>query len=280
MQMRRLFFILSFLVMGISSYAVNLEMYEKLYPGCVDNEESTIYGGTYGAWPKNLILPEFPDGGDVEFTRFIYNNLTYPEVVEAYDSVSKKPILAKGVEETGLQIVFVRPKDSMHPTKEHMLFIFEPGRVWRTFLPKTCQFPLNLFEKKPAEWLSRCAKEFSPFKITAAFEPPTITRRMSHATREKVFKNAGYGEIDEYYHQILKDLPKGWKHPDVPDDCDLSGKSDVERDVRFNTLPIDTRLQLLNVLNVQDVLVSGWRSEISSDCAHNTQKSSIERPCN
>ena len=104
--MRRLFFILSFLVMGISSYAVNLEMYEKLYPGCVDNEESTIYGGTYGAWPKNLILPEFPDGGDVEFTRFIYNNLTYPEVVEAYDSASKQPILARGV--VAVQIVIDR----------------------------------------------------------------------------------------------------------------------------------------------------------------------------
>ena len=106
MQMKRFLVILSFLAFTAVSHAANLEQYESLYPGCVDNQESTIYGGTYGAWPKDLVLPEFPGGGDVEFTRFIYNNLTYPEVVEAYDSVSKKPILAKGV--VAVQIVIDR----------------------------------------------------------------------------------------------------------------------------------------------------------------------------
>lgn len=104
--MKRILVILTLLVSMVSAHAANLEKYEKLYAGCVDNQESTIYGGTYGAWPKNLILPEFPDGGDVEFTRFIYHNLTYPEVVESYDSVTKRPVLATGV--VAVQIVIDR----------------------------------------------------------------------------------------------------------------------------------------------------------------------------
>ncbi len=85
--------------------AQNYTQYENLYPGCVDAKESTIYGGTYGSWPTGLNLPEFPDGGDVEFTQFIYNNLVYPEVVEAYDSLNN-PILAKGT--VAIQIVIDR----------------------------------------------------------------------------------------------------------------------------------------------------------------------------
>lgn len=104
--MKRLFFISSFWFLGLSVFAGNLTEFESLYPGCVDNQESTIYGGTYGAWPSKLVLPEFPGGGDVEFTRFIYNNIDYPEVVEAYDSLTKTPILAKGV--VAVQIVIDR----------------------------------------------------------------------------------------------------------------------------------------------------------------------------
>ena len=104
--MKHILVILLSLAFVVSSHAANLEQYESLYPGCVDNQESTIYGGTYGAWPKNLILPEFPDGGDVQFTRFIHSNLTYPEVVESYDSLTKQPVLAKGV--VAVQIVIDR----------------------------------------------------------------------------------------------------------------------------------------------------------------------------
>ncbi len=81
------------------------EKYEKLYEGCVDGKESTIYGGTYGSWPPEMNVPEFPNGGDVEFTRFIYENLTYPEVVESYDSLNN-PVLAKGT--VAVQIVIDR----------------------------------------------------------------------------------------------------------------------------------------------------------------------------
>lgn len=169
-------------------------------------------------------------------------------------------VLAKGTEGSGIQLVFTRPKDSFDPTMEHILFIFEPGGVWRTFLPRVCQFPLSLFERKPAEWLSRCASEFKPFKIEAAFDPPTITRRMSHTTRERIFREAGFETIDEYYHQILATKPEDWSHAGVPKDCKLGGSSDIARDVRFNELPIGIRLELLDDLNVQDVLVSGIRS--------------------
>lgn len=104
--MKKILSIITLWVCALSLMAQNpYEKYEKLYPGCVDGKESTIYGGTYGSWPKDLILPEFPDGGDVEFTRFIYANLTYPEVVEAYDSLNN-PILAKGV--VAVQIVIDR----------------------------------------------------------------------------------------------------------------------------------------------------------------------------
>lgn len=95
------FLVCSFALMGQNPY----EMYERLYPGCVDGSESTIYGGTYGSWPPDLNLPEFPGGGDVELTRFIYDNLTYPEVVEAYDSLNN-PILAKGT--VAIQVVIDR----------------------------------------------------------------------------------------------------------------------------------------------------------------------------
>lgn len=88
----------------ISSYVVMAQdhsEYENLYPDCVDNQESTIYGGTYNGWPKALIPPEFPGGGDVELTRFVHSSIEYPHVVESYaypngpdkDSVE---VLAKG----------------------------------------------------------------------------------------------------------------------------------------------------------------------------------------
>lgn len=106
--MKQVLGIVAFLFTYFSLFAADgqYDEFEKLYPGCVDNQESTIYGGTFGSWPSNLILPEFPSGGDVELTRFVRNNLTYPEVIESYDSISKEPILAKGV--VAVQIVIDR----------------------------------------------------------------------------------------------------------------------------------------------------------------------------
>ena len=44
----------------------------------------------------------------------------------------------------------------------------------------------------------------------------------------------------------------------------MSGPSDVARDARFNELPIERRLELLDDLNVQYVLISGIRTEKSN----------------
>ena len=60
----------------------------NLYPDCVDNESSTIYDP--GHWPKDLELPIFPDGGDVELIRYIYSNVVYPDVVDSVVKAKKK----------------------------------------------------------------------------------------------------------------------------------------------------------------------------------------------
>ena len=66
-----------------------LSQYEALYEGCVDNEESTIYGGTYPQkWPDGLNPPEFPGGGDVQLTRYVFSNMEYPDVI---DSITPGP---------------------------------------------------------------------------------------------------------------------------------------------------------------------------------------------
>jgi len=77
-----LFFLL-FTGTSFAQYDYLLE-FEHLYPDCVDNGEGAkIYGGTYrDKWPKDLNLPEFPGGGEVQFTRFIHSNTEYPDVME------------------------------------------------------------------------------------------------------------------------------------------------------------------------------------------------------
>lgn len=61
-----------------------LNEFDELYGDCIDDEESTIYGGTYSKkWPKDVRLPEFPGGGDVQFTRFVHANIEYPDVVDS-----------------------------------------------------------------------------------------------------------------------------------------------------------------------------------------------------
>ncbi len=79
--------------------------FEDLYPDCIDNQESKIYGGTYGRWPEGLNLPEFPHGGDVQLTRYVNDNMEYPHVVESTDSAGNE-VLAKGV--VAVQIVIDR----------------------------------------------------------------------------------------------------------------------------------------------------------------------------
>ncbi|MBP7220152.1 MAG: hypothetical protein KA995_07005, partial [Paludibacteraceae bacterium] len=48
--------------------------YVHLFPNCVDNEESTIYGGTYGEYPPEIEDAIFPGGGFVKMSQYIYTN--------------------------------------------------------------------------------------------------------------------------------------------------------------------------------------------------------------
>ncbi len=101
--------IFSFVTMNVVAQDPYAE-FEELYPGCVDNEDSPIYGGTYGKWPTDLNLPEFPNGGDVQLIRFVHDNLEYPEVIESveYSEDKKDSVvhLAKGT--VAVQIVVDR----------------------------------------------------------------------------------------------------------------------------------------------------------------------------
>jgi hypothetical protein len=69
--------------LSLAQYEGRLALYQDLYPGCVDNEETIIFGAPDGLfttkWPKKLVMPEFP-GGDVELARWVYNTIEYPDV--------------------------------------------------------------------------------------------------------------------------------------------------------------------------------------------------------
>lgn len=72
--MKRLFLLLLsyFFFIGLSAQG-DYQMYAHLYEGCIDDEESPIYGGSYSGYPKNLVDAQFP-GGDVELSLYIHKN--------------------------------------------------------------------------------------------------------------------------------------------------------------------------------------------------------------
>lgn len=75
--------------------ATDYMMYVGIYGDCVDDEPSTIYGGTYNEYPKGLNDAQFP-GGDVEFSLYLTHNT---EVVEVYSGETDKngePLLVTG----------------------------------------------------------------------------------------------------------------------------------------------------------------------------------------
>ena len=77
------FFFLFFISGTLFSQYEYLLEFEDLYQGCVDDEESIIFGGIYpDKWPKNLNLPVFPGGGDVQMSRWVNANIDYPDVVD------------------------------------------------------------------------------------------------------------------------------------------------------------------------------------------------------
>ena len=84
-----------------SVWAVGHNEFANLYPDCEDNEPSKIYEPN--EWPRDLRTPLFPNGGDIEFLRYIYDQLgkDYPDVVDstvaATDDQPEKVYRAKGV---------------------------------------------------------------------------------------------------------------------------------------------------------------------------------------
>jgi len=77
-----LFFLIFISGKLLAQYDYLLE-FENLYPGCVDDEESIIFGGIYpDQWPRNLNPPVFPGGGDVQMSRWVNANIDYPDVID------------------------------------------------------------------------------------------------------------------------------------------------------------------------------------------------------
>lgn len=57
------------------------ERFVNLYPGCEDNQASEIYDAEKKK--PGLILPLFPGGGDVEFSRYVFHHQKGVEVVDS-----------------------------------------------------------------------------------------------------------------------------------------------------------------------------------------------------
>ena len=70
-------------------------MYAYLYEGCVDDEESPIYGGSYSSYPPELVDAQFP-GGDVELSLYIYRNTERQEVYSGETDADGNQLLVTG----------------------------------------------------------------------------------------------------------------------------------------------------------------------------------------
>ena len=90
-----LFVIISLLVCVNILAQTESYVYAPLYEGCVDDEPSPIYGGTYNAYPKELIDAQFP-GGDVELSLFIHQNTERIEVYSGETDENGKALLVTG----------------------------------------------------------------------------------------------------------------------------------------------------------------------------------------
>ena len=92
---KTLFVIISLLVCVNILAQTDRYLYAPLYEGCVDDEPSPIYGGTYNAYPKELIDAQFP-GGDVELSLFIHQNTERIEVYSGETDENGKALLVTG----------------------------------------------------------------------------------------------------------------------------------------------------------------------------------------
>lgn len=94
--MKRIFFIFGFVVCLLGAYAQgDYGMYAHLYKDCIDDEQSTIYGGSYSAYPPELVDAQFP-GGDVELSLFIYKNTERQEVYSGETDADGNQLLVTG----------------------------------------------------------------------------------------------------------------------------------------------------------------------------------------
>ena len=130
------------------------DKYEKLYEGCVDGKESTIYGGTYGSWPPEMNVPEFPNGGDVEFTRFIYENLTYPYGSAGSVYNQSSPLvnaMRKPGEWNVYDIIYTAPTfkaDGTYRTNPYVTILFNGVLVLADVLHKEPDGKISIYEVK------------------------------------------------------------------------------------------------------------------------------------
>lgn len=90
------FFLLILSLISLMLYAQgDYGMYAYLYEGCVDDEESPIYGGSYSNYPPNLVDAQFP-GGDVELSLYIYRNTERQEVYSGETDADGNQLLVTG----------------------------------------------------------------------------------------------------------------------------------------------------------------------------------------
>ena len=90
------FFLLILSLISLMLYAQgDYGMYAYLYEGCVDDEESPIYGGSYSNYPPELVDAQFP-GGDVELSLYIYRNTERQEVYSGETDADGNQLLVTG----------------------------------------------------------------------------------------------------------------------------------------------------------------------------------------
>ena len=94
--MKKIFVLLLLGVVSMQLFAQgDYGMYAHLYAGCVDDEESPIYGGSYSAYPPDLMDAQFP-GGDVELSLFIHKNTERQEVYSGELDAKGNQLLVTG----------------------------------------------------------------------------------------------------------------------------------------------------------------------------------------
>jgi hypothetical protein len=94
--MKKVVFIILSLIIGTHLFAqTDPYLYAHLYEGCVDDEPSPIYGGSYNPYPKDMIDAQFP-GGDVELSLFIHQNTERQEVYSGETDENGKSLLVTG----------------------------------------------------------------------------------------------------------------------------------------------------------------------------------------